>query len=112
MKKSVAVIFLVAFFCSLGYAQTAPPYWEEIVAFAKQDSAQPPPKHPIVFVGSSSFTKWKGVAADFPGYPIINRGFGGSTLVDVIRYAYDVIIPYRPKQVVIYCGENDFAYVD
>ena len=48
----------------------------------------------------------------FPGYTIINRGFGGSTLVDVIRYAYDVIVPYQPKQVVIYCGENDLAASD
>lgn len=28
---------------------------------------------------------------------------------DVIRYAPDIIIPYNPKQVVIYCGENDFT---
>jgi lysophospholipase L1-like esterase len=42
-------------------------------------------------------------------YTIINRGFGGSSLPDVIRYADDVIFPYQPKQVVIYCGENDVA---
>ena len=39
-------------------------------------------------------------------------GFGGSTLVDVIRYSYHVILPYHPKQVVIYCGENDLAYAE
>jgi lysophospholipase L1-like esterase len=65
-----------------------------------------------LFVGSSSFTKWTDVNAYFPGYPIINRGFGGSTLPDVIRYAYDIILPYQPKQVVIYCGENDLASAD
>jgi len=48
----------------------------------------------------------------FPGYPIINRGFGGSSLPDLIRYTDDIIIPYRPKQIVIYCGENDFAASD
>jgi lysophospholipase L1-like esterase len=48
----------------------------------------------------------------FPGYTIINRGFGGSTLPDVIRYANDIIIPYAPRQVVIYCGENDLASSD
>ena len=89
-----------------------PPFWEDIVAFAKQDSVQPPPVHAIVFVGSSSFTKWKDVGDYFPGYAILNRGFGGSRLVDVIRYTYDIILPYQPKQVVIYCGENDLAFGD
>jgi lysophospholipase L1-like esterase len=65
--------------------------------------------HPILFVGSSSFRKWDKLAQSFPGYPVLNRGFGGSTLVDVIRYADDIIFPYAPKQVVIYCGENDLA---
>jgi len=112
MKKSGVVIFLLSSFWWSAQAQTAPPYWAEMVAFKKQDSVQQPPAHAIVFVGSSSFTKWKDVGEYFPGYPIINRGFGGSTLVDVIRYVYDIILPYKPKQVVIYCGENDFAYVD
>jgi len=111
MKKTVGVTLLFAFFFLSAQAQ-APPFWEDIVAFEKKDSVQPPPVHAIVFVGSSSFTKWKDVGDYFPGYTILNRGFGGSRLVDVIRYAYDIVLPYRPKQVVIYCGENDFAYAD
>ena len=71
-----------------------------------------PPKNAILFIGSSSFTRWKDVQDYFPGYPIVNRGFGGSQLTDVIRYAYDMILPYAPKQVVIYCGENDLASAD
>ncbi|KAI9550696.1 Dihydrolipoamide succinyltransferase [Daphnia sinensis] len=66
-------------------------------------------KNSILFVGSSSFTMWKDVQNDFPAYQIINRGFGGSSLTDVIRYAPDIIYPYQPKQFVIYCGENDFV---
>jgi lysophospholipase L1-like esterase len=81
----------------------------EIKAFKKQDSLQAPPKNPILFVGSSSFRLWPGVQADFPGYTILNRGFGGSTLPDVTKYAEDIIFPYKPKQIVIYCGENDIA---
>lgn len=84
----------------------------EIKAFKKQDSLQTPPKNPILFVGSSSFRKWTDIQAAFPGYTIINRGFGGSTLPDVIYYADDVIFPYHPKQIVIYCGENDAAGAD
>jgi lysophospholipase L1-like esterase len=51
---------------------------------------------------------WKNVQDAFPGHHIINRGFGGSSLPHVIAYAEDIVIPYKPKQVVIYCGENDF----
>jgi acetyl esterase/lipase/lysophospholipase L1-like esterase len=90
----------------------APPFYNDIQAFKKQDAQQAPPANGILLVGSSSFTRWKDVQDYFPAYPIINRGFGGSTLPDVIRYAYDVILPYKPKQVLIYCGENDLASGD
>ena len=46
---------------------------------------------------------------DFVGYPIINRGFGGSTLKDVNFYFDEIIKPYHARQIVIYCGDNDFA---
>ncbi len=95
------------------WAQDEPyPFWNDIQAFKKKDSAAFPPANEILFVGSSSFTNWKDVQDYFPSYPIINRGFGGSSLTDVIRYAEDIIYPYKPKQVVIYCGENDLAASD
>ena len=85
------------------------PFADDIRAFKIEDSLHKPPQHAILFVGSSSFTKWTDVQSYFPGYTIINRGFGGSSLPDVIRYANDIIFPYHPKEIVIYCGENDFA---
>lgn len=94
------------------FAQTHPPFWDEIQAFKKQDSIKPPPKNAILFVGSSSFRFWTSAQEDFPGYTIINRGFGGSSLPDVIRYENDIIFPYHPRQVVIYCGDNDLAASD
>ncbi|MDQ6815300.1 MAG: GDSL-type esterase/lipase family protein, partial [Bacteroidota bacterium] len=92
-------------------AQQAP-FYNEIQQFKKQDSVSFPPKNAILFVGSSSFRKWTDVQSYFPDYTIINRGFGGSVLPDVIRYADDIIIPYHPKQVLIYCGDNDLASSD
>ncbi|HEY4151233.1 MAG TPA: G-D-S-L family lipolytic protein, partial [Chitinophagaceae bacterium] len=109
MKKILLCLVLPLIVITAATAQTAPPFWPEILAFKKADAVQPPQAHCILFVGSSSFTKWKDVNDYFPGYPIVNRGFGGSTLPDVIRYAYDIILPYHPKQVIIYCGENDLA---
>jgi len=109
--KCLVLLFLTTGTYTAGLAQQAA-FYSDIQAFKKADETQPPPKHSILFVGSSSFTKWKDVQDYFPGYPILNRGFGGSTLPDVIRYAGDVIFPYQPKQVVIYCGENDLASSD
>jgi lysophospholipase L1-like esterase len=96
--------------CSLtACAQEPPPFFQDIQQFKQQDKLNPPPQNAILFVGSSSFTKWTDVQHYFPDYKIINRGFGGSSLKDVIRYANDIIISYKPKQVVIYCSDNDFA---
>ena len=112
MKKIlVFVCFALVSVCAIAQT-TTPPFRKEIDAFKKKDSAQMPAPGSILFVGSSSFTKWTDVQDYFPGYPILNRGFGGSSLPDVIRYADEIIIPYNPKQIVIYCGENDLAGTD
>jgi lysophospholipase L1-like esterase len=107
-------LFLLLFIFSVRLAaqETPLPFWNDIQAFKKQDSVSLPGTGKILLVGSSSFTKWKDVQNYFPTYPIINRGFGGSSLTDVIRYRDDVIFKYQPKQIVIYCGENDFAASD
>lgn len=89
--------------------QTSPPYWKEIQTFKQQDAAQMPPKQAILFVGSSSFKRWKNMQEMFPDQQIINRGFGGSNLLDLQRYLGDIVFPYDPKQIVIYSGENDIA---
>jgi len=111
MHKRIPAIIFLLFISSFVFSQQ-PAFWNDIQAFKKQDSAEAPPKNAILFVGSSSFTKWKDIKDYFPGYSILNRGFGGSSLPDVIRYANDIIIPYDPKEVVIYCGENDLAGPD
>jgi len=111
--RKIRLLLLLAISINLATAQNhEPPFWNDIQAFKKADSAKLPPPHAILFVGSSSFTKWTDVSSYFPGYTIINRGFGGSSLPDVIRYANQIIFPYHPKQIVIYCGENDLAASD
>ena len=109
IKKYLQKIIIFLVLVSVGLFAKAQPFANEIAAFKKQDSLSFPGTGKILFVGSSSFTLWKDVQQYFPEYPIINRGFGGSSLTDLIRYAPDVIFPYEPKQIVIYCGENDFA---
>ena len=106
MKRLLTVLFVC---CSLVLFAQDRPFWKEIKAFKSADSVKAPPQNAIVFVGSSSFRMWKDLQNAFPRHVVINRGFGGSSLPHVIDYADEIVIPYKPKQVVIYCGENDFT---
>jgi lysophospholipase L1-like esterase len=84
--------------------------WEtEIAAFEASDRTNPPPKNCILFVGSSSIRMWSSLREDFQGLPVINRGFGGSELADSVKLAGRIILPYYPREVVIYAGANDLA---
>lgn len=103
--------FLLVFALSTGFvkAQQKPAFWKEIQEFKHNDSISMPPKNGILFVGSSSFEKWKDLETVFKDYQAINRGFGGSTLAQANYYIADLVYPYQPRQVVIYSGENDIA---
>jgi lysophospholipase L1-like esterase len=79
----------------------------EILRYESADRETPPAPGGIVFVGSSSIRLWSSLASDFPGLPVLNRGFGGSTLPEVLHYVPRVVLPYRPRQVVLYAGDND-----
>jgi lysophospholipase L1-like esterase len=118
MKRSLlpASLFLVLAAVLTASAQQPPSkpldperFEAEFRAFEQADRATPPPEHPIVFVGSSSIRRWDTLAKDFPGLPVLNRGFGGSEASDVLRHASRVILPYRPSRVVFYAGDNDLA---
>jgi len=85
-----------------------PSRWEpDIRAFEQADVAHPPPSDGVVFIGSSSIRLWTTLSADFPGVPIVNRGFGGSQLPEVTAFVRRIVTPYRPRQVIVYCGGND-----
>ncbi len=105
---TVLLFFVLGFFvCETTAAQDAQPrYWKAIQKFKKQDSLHFPGKGKLVLIGSSSFTRWKDVQDYFPEYPLINRGFGGARVGDLIRYVDDIVTPYHPKQVLIYCGND------
>ena len=113
LRKYLLILLLISASTGKSFAQAGhPPFWEDVQAFKKQDSLQPPANGQILFIGSSSFTKWTDAQQDFPAHRILNRAFGGSSLPDLIRFAGDIIYLYRPKQIVIYCGDNDLAASD
>ncbi len=83
--------------------------WEkEIAAFEKQDEKMPDAKVDVVFVGSSSIRLWK-LQESFPQVNAVNRGFGGSQLIDSVHFAPRIVLKYEPKIVVLYAGDNDLA---
>lgn len=80
----------------------------EIEAFAQWDSKNAVPADPILFVGSSSIRMWR-THESFPDLPVINRGFGGSHISDVIHFADRIVMPYKAGMIVFYAGDNDIA---
>ena len=83
--------------------------WDEAISrFEEADKAQPPAPGGIVFVGGSSIRLWD-LKESFPDQTLINRGFGGSQLIDSVQYADRIINKYRPRLVVVYAGDNDLA---
>jgi len=111
--KLLLLIFLGTMFSEvMAQADTSEPdpvrFEEEIEAFAGWDAKNSSPKDALLFVGSSSIRFWD-TAEAFPGYPVINRGFGGSHISDVLYYFDRVIGRFDPSLIIFYCGENDIA---
>jgi len=75
----------------------------ELYAF---DCAQGP-QNAAVFYGSSSIRLWNNMGASFPGIPVVNRGFGGSTLAECIHLLPRLIFPLHPRALVLYAADND-----
>lgn len=111
-KLFKVIICIQMLFLTVNVSAQKPPFWDDIQAFKKQDSIALPTNYKTLFIGSSSFTKWITLGQDLPEYAPLNRAFGGSTLLDVIRYRKDIVEKYNPKRIVIYCGENDIASSD
>ena len=82
---------------------------KSIEYFGVWDSKNSFPEDAILFVGSSSILFWP-TATAFPGKPIINRGFGGSEISDVIHFYDRVIRPYAATRIFLYVGDNDIAH--
>ena len=84
--------------------------WESTIRkFEAHDRRQPPPSDVIVFTGSSSITFWSTLERDMAPLPVINRGFGGSRIDEVVRYAPRIVVAYRPRAVVLFVGTNDLS---
>lgn len=117
VRGSAALLFcLVIVFSStvLASAQTQTVArtnrWErEIQAFEASDRTNPPATNAVLFTGASNIRLWKNIGDAFPGHRVFNRGFGGAEMADLVEFAGRIVIPYRPRIVIIYAGDNDLA---
>lgn len=79
----------------------------DIQAYLKSDKETPPPSESILFIGSSIFRQWAHLKEQMTPLPVFNRAFGGSQTNDILYYMDKIVLPYRPKIIVYYCGSND-----
>ena len=87
-----------------------PEVWElHIQKFEDRDKEDMPPQGSVLFIGSSSITYWTSLKDDMKPLPVLNRGFGGAKIPDVTFYARRMVIPYRPRIIVFYAGDNDMS---
>ena len=90
-------------------AQQPPPnrFEKNVAAYEAADKASPPPANAILLVGDSQFYRWKTLAEDLPGYTIVNRGIDSFTMTDVVFFVNRLVLPYKPRMVVVHAGGND-----
>lgn len=108
MKKTLILLSFAIISLGINAQYSRATIWTGAInGFAAEDAVNGAPKDVVLFAGSSTFTNWSSVKTDFPDSPILNRAFGGSWMTDLIYYFNQVVLPYNPKQVVLYEGDND-----
>lgn len=106
------VLALFAFLIYVLLASGDPEYWEaEIAAFERRDVSNPPPAGAVLFVGARDVRLWPRLAEDMAPVPVIQRGFGGAQISHITHYIRRIVLPYRPRAVVVMAGEADLADV-
>ena len=106
MRNAVALAATLVVLVGASPQEKADKWEKDIAAFEANDRTSPPPQNEIVFVGSSTIRMWK-TAEAFPDLKVINRGFGGSEIADSVKYADRLILPHKPRIVVVFAGGND-----
>ncbi len=107
MKKLIKLTSLILFISINSFAQEYQKIWQSEIDAFDILNMEIPLQGGILFTGSSSIKFWINPAKDFKNPTILNRGFGGSQIIDLIENFDQVILKYHPKKIVIYSGDND-----
>lgn len=86
-------------------------FLNDMMRFAKDDSVNNRTQFDIIFTGSSSFAKWKSLPVDMAPLPALNRGFGGSKILDMVYFSNAYLFHLHPKLIFVYVG-NDIVESD
>ena len=111
----ICLLFVIVTTIGIVSAQNDKPqkeerYEKDIVAYEEQSQKTPPPEGCTMFVGSSTWRLWgKELEQDFAEFKAVNRGFGGSTIPDVLRVMHRIVLPHKPARIMFFCGGNDIA---
>jgi hypothetical protein len=104
---AVTVLFAVCGVLRAQSPELAAKFETQMLGYEAADRAHPPPRGAILFAGDSQFFRWKTIHEDLPGYTLINRGIDSFQYRDLIRYADRIVLPYRPRLIVLHVGGND-----
>lgn len=86
-----------------------PGYSGTVAKWNRQDAISQPPANGLLVIGSSSIRLWKRIQRDLTEWQVIQRGYGGSLLWDTVAHASKIVIPYKPRAILIYAGTNDVS---
>ena len=111
-SPSVCCLLLIASLAlaARSNAQSAGPehsFEKNVRAYEAADEKTPPPRGAILLAGDSQFFRWKTLAEDLPGYTVINRGIDAFKLSDLVYFADRLVLPYKPRLIVLHVGGND-----
>ena len=84
-------------------------WYEAEVRAMEQARDAAPHQGVVVFYGSSSIRLWNSLQEDFKGIDVVNAGFGGSTLAACVYFFDRLVVPYQPRALVLYAGDNDLG---
>lgn len=66
-------------------------------------------EQPVAFYGSSTVRSWNDFTNNFRDKNAVNLGFSGATLEACVYYFERIILPHKPRSMVIYAGDNDIG---
>ena len=109
VNGKIALLALIIFSTLFANAQDPNRYKNEIDQLYNKEYHFTPDKKLVVFAGSSSIRMWKDVHDYYPGFNVINNGFGGSQFSDLLYFYNQLILKQKPDILFIYEGDNDIA---